>query len=60
MIVGSTYKVSTGTLTIRRIGVDKMITLWYEADRPEYSREVQMGTEHVMKIKNLYEDRKRH
>jgi hypothetical protein len=50
MTIGTTYKVSTGTLTIKSVDSNKLYTLWYEADQPEYSCKVQMGIEHLKKI----------
>jgi hypothetical protein len=55
MTIGTTYRVSTGTLTIKSIskGKDKTFTLWYEAERSEYSREVQMTEESMKRTDNL-------
>ena len=55
MTAGETYKVTTGTLTISSVpkGKDGIYTLWYEADRPEYSCEVQQTREQVKRLDNL-------
>ena len=55
MTIGTTYQVSTGTLRITGVprSKDQVFTLWYEAQRPEYSCEVQMTREHVKRIDNL-------
>jgi hypothetical protein len=55
MTIGTTYRVSTGTLTIKSIskGKDKTFTLWYGAERPEYSCEVQITEESMKRMDNL-------
>ena len=55
MTTGAIYRVSTGTLTIKSVakGKDALYTLMYNADKPEYSCEVQMAKEHVKRLDNL-------
>ena len=45
MKIGSKFKVSNGTLTVRSVskeGKQNMVTLWHDAENTEYSKEVQI------------------
>ena len=51
---GSTYRVSSGTLTFRRFtkeGKQNFVTAWYESHNGEqYSQEVSMSEENFKKV----------
>ena len=51
--IGSAYKVSTGTLTVRNVsndGKNKTVSAWYESSvGDEYSHEVKMSEENFKK-----------